>query len=334
MATNTARSTSLVLRPYRGSEDDAALVEARNAAMLAAGSLELATPEGFAQMLAHQVNCDLATDFRVAELGGRSIGYVRVNWLDELRGERIHRIVWFFEPSAPETTLVTMLDWAEARHMEVIRATPTERPRSLLLYVPGDTPATTRELTRRGYREVRISFEMRRPTLVDLPDPALPAGIETRPVTPDQLRAIWEAEVEAFQGHWGSTESDAGEVAWDEFRSEPLNDFALWQVAWQGDEVVGMVRPFINPAEIERLGVRRGWCENISVRAPWRGRGVARALIGRALLALRERGMTEAALGVDAQNETGALALYESVGFREASRETEWRRPVESGGDR
>ena len=38
--------------------------------------------------------------------------------------------------------------------------------------------------------------------------------------------------------------------------------------------------------------------------------------------------MTEAALGVDAQNETGALQLYQRMGFREAARETEWRRPL------
>ena len=65
-----------------------------------------------------------------------------------------------------------------------------------------------------------------------------------------------------------------------------------------------------------------------STGAPWRGRGVASALIVRALGALRDRGMTEAALGVDAQNETGALRLYEAMGFREAARETEWRRPL------
>jgi mycothiol synthase len=89
-----------------------------------------------------------------------------------------------------------------------------------------------------------------------------------------------------------------------------------------------MVRPFINADENARLGVSRGWCENISTRAPWRGRGVASALISRALQALRDRGMTEAALGVDAQNETGALQLYQRMGFREAARETEWRRPL------
>ena len=38
--------------------------------------------------------------------------------------------------------------------------------------------------------------------------------------------------------------------------------------------------------------------------------------------------MTEAVLGVDAQNETGALRLYQKMSFREAARETEWRRPL------
>ena len=94
----------------------------------------------------------------------------------------------------------------------------------------------------------------------------------------------------------------------------------------------GMVRPFINTGENACFGVSRGWCENISTRAPWRGRGVASALISRALQALRDRGMTQAALGVDAQNETGALRLYQAMGFQEVARETEWRRQLLEGG--
>jgi ribosomal protein S18 acetylase RimI-like enzyme len=39
--------------------------------------------------------------------------------------------------------------------------------------------------------------------------------------------------------------------------------------------------------------------------------------------------MSEAALGVDAMNETGALRLYEKMGFRAVSREVEWRRPLD-----
>jgi ribosomal protein S18 acetylase RimI-like enzyme len=183
-------------------------------------------------------------------------------------------------------------------------------------------------LAGRGYAPVRYFFEMIRPALDGIPPLELPAGIDVRPVEPGQLRAIWQAEIEAFEGHWGASEEDASETRWDEWRGDPLNDLALWQVAWQGDEVVGMVRPFINALEIDRLGVRRGWCENISVRAPWRGRGVASALMSLALHALRERGMTESALSVDADNETGALGLYRRMGFREVARESHWRRPL------
>ena len=52
----------------------------------------------------------------------------------------------------------------------------------------------------------------------------------------------------------------------------------------------------------------RGWLEHISVRRPWRRRGLASALIARSLRVLRERGFEEAALGVDAENLVGGAA--------------------------
>jgi ribosomal protein S18 acetylase RimI-like enzyme len=72
---------------------------------------------------------------------------------------------------------------------------------------------------------------------------------------------------------------------------------------------------FVFRDENERLGVRRGWLEHVSVRRPWRRRGLAAALIADSLRGLRERALDEAALGVDAENPTGALRLYESLGF-------------------
>ncbi len=38
--------------------------------------------------------------------------------------------------------------------------------------------------------------------------------------------------------------------------------------------------------------------------------------------------MTEGALGVDAANPSGALRLYESVGFRKVSSSTHWQKPL------
>jgi len=43
----------------------------------------------------------------------------------------------------------------------------------------------------------------------------------------------------------------------------------------------------------------------------------------------KERGLTQAALGVDTENLTGALRVYESVGFRPAKRYSIYRKPWE-----
>jgi ribosomal protein S18 acetylase RimI-like enzyme len=85
---------------------------------------------------------------------------------------------------------------------------------------------------------------------------------------------------------------------------------------------------FIYPAENKALGVRRGWLDHVSVRRPWRRRGLASALIADSLRALRDEGMTEAALGVDAENLSGALRVYESQGFRAVRTSVSYRKAL------
>jgi ribosomal protein S18 acetylase RimI-like enzyme len=90
-----------------------------------------------------------------------------------------------------------------------------------------------------------------------------------------------------------------------------------------------MVRSYIHPEQNERLGVKRGWVEHISVGRPWRRRGLARALIAASFPLLRARGMTEGALGVDSENETGALRVYERCGFVVVSQSSDYSRTLE-----
>jgi ribosomal protein S18 acetylase RimI-like enzyme len=107
-----------------------------------------------------------------------------------------------------------------------------------------------------------------------------------------------------------------------------MSDTSLWRVAWDGDEVAGQVRAYINDEENEQLGRKRGYTEFISVRRPWRRRGLARALIAASFPLLRARGMTEVGIGVDTENVSGALRVYEKCGFRPISRSTTYRRPL------
>jgi mycothiol synthase len=182
-------------------------------------------------------------------------------------------------------------------------------------------------LDRHGFQPIRWFFGMLRPTLTDIPDTPLPDGLELRPVRADQHRAIFDAEREAFRDHWSSREQTDEDFTF--IFGRPELDTDLWVVAWDGDEIAGVVQTWIYPEENATLGVARGWLEHISVRRPWRRRGLGRAITAEALRRLSAAGMTDAMLGVDAENPTGALGLYEGLGFEVHHRATAYRRSVE-----
>jgi len=182
-------------------------------------------------------------------------------------------------------------------------------------------------LTSEGFTVDRWFFLMRRPTLDDIPELPLPHGIELRPVRPADHRAIFDAEFEAFQDHWKPDDYDERQFA-TLFKKTDL-DTDLWVVAWDGDEVAGVVQNWIWSDENERLGVKRGWLEKISVRRPWRRRGLARAITAASLRRLRAAGMDDAMLGVDTENPTGALGLYEGLGFEVEQRTSAYGRTLE-----
>jgi mycothiol synthase len=178
-----------------------------------------------------------------------------------------------------------------------------------------------------GFSMVRWFFLMSRPNLADIADAPLPDGVELRPVRPADHLAIFDAEYEAFRDHWQPHDYDTTEF--ETLYKKADIDTDLWVVAWDGDEIAGVVQNWIWRDENATLGVKRGWLEHISVRRPWRRRGLGRAITAESLRRLRAAGMTEAMLGVDAENPTGALGLYERLGFEVAQRSTAYLRTLE-----
>jgi ribosomal protein S18 acetylase RimI-like enzyme len=149
-----------------------------------------------------------------------------------------------------------------------------------------------------------------------------------RPVTnaDAELRQLFAADVEAFQDHWGGFAGD--EAFYQEWVHDPSFDPSLYLVAFDGDEIAGGVENAIYRAENEAFGRSRGWLDSVFTRRPWRRRGLGAALVARSLVRLREAGMTEAMLGVDSDNPTGALGLYERAGFRVHTRSVAYRKPM------
>lgn len=310
-------------RSYRGSVDLPAMVELRNARMEADGNEDLTTLEGMAQQYEHLQRCDPERDILLMEEDGRLVGYARTTWDDVIEGYRAYWVVAVSHPDHPQLE-TTLYDWVEARAADIASGHP-DGDKRIHAWADEATPSAAL-LCSRGYEPDAYSALLVRPNLDDIPSRHLPDGVEIRPVEEAHLRAIWEAEVEAFRDHRGFTEPTATD--WEAWLDSPNWDPGLWQVAWHEDRVVGMVRTFVDQEENERFQRKRGWTEDISTAREWRRQGIAGALICASLTHLRHLGFAEAALGVDVDNLSGALRLYESLGYVRTRLEAQYTRAL------
>lgn len=292
----------------------------------AVGIDELATVDEIDHNYRHIENCDPFTDMVLVEDGnGRLVGYTRTDWWQVVDGARKYAAFAKIDPDMRGSDLALALLRSAIDHSVSIAAThDVDCPRVLEGWASDREPDFAAAYEVLGFEPVTFSATMVRPHLEDILDAPLPAGLELRPVESSHLRAIWEADIEAFRDHWGFSEQT--EDDWQRFLSSPRRDESMWKVAWAGDRVVGQVRSYIDPEANEVLGRLRGWTEDISTRREWRKRGVARALICESLRELKDRGMSEAALSVHTENLTGAFRLYESLGYEVVERSTTYHR--------
>jgi GNAT superfamily N-acetyltransferase len=324
------RPAPVRLRAFDPASDYPALVELIHASNLFDHVDELPTVENLRAEQTHIEGFDPADDIVFAEIDGapRGAAWTIARTRD---GRGSHNAEAWVAPDYRRRGIGTLLiDWLERRAAEVAAVDGRAGPRELETWIDQTQAGAVALLEARGYAIGRYGFLMTR----DISEPIelidLPVGLEFRPVEVADHRRIWDADTEAFRDHWNSAErTEADFEAWF---GEPELNTSLWRIAWAGDEVAGVVMPSIWPAENEALGIRRGWLDHVSVRRPWRRRGVASALIVAALDGLRSEGMIEAALGTDAENVTGAVRVYERLGFRPARTSVKYCKSFEAPG--
>jgi mycothiol synthase len=241
---------------------------------------------------------DTANDFRVAERDGRIVGYADVH----LEVDRLS-LDWAANDRAVGHSL---LDWAEkrARDAGVDHLVAHEWPNS------DDLGAV---LLERGFTPFRASLEMQVPLDDATPEPVWPDGIGVRTVHTGE-----ERDVHALLGDAFADTHD--------FRPTPFEEWAawwgerkrldLWFAAEAGGELAGLALCDQELAGTPGLG----WVESLAVRRRWRRHGLGKALLLHSFRALANLGRTAAGLSVQADNPTGAVRLYESVGMRPVSR--------------
>jgi mycothiol synthase len=162
----------------------------------------------------------------------------------------------------------------------------------------------------RGFSEVRRYYHM----LVDMDrapaEPEWPEGFRVDTFQLEDAKAFYDAVNEAFADEWNWVSQPF--ERWLELRVHaPDMDPSLWFIVREADEIAAVLR-----GDAQRFD--SGWVGVIGVRKPWRKRGLGLALLQHAFGEFYRRGETRVALGVDAQNPTGATRLYERAGMRVA----------------
>jgi mycothiol synthase len=156
-----------------------------------------------------------------------------------------------------------------------------------------------------GYRLVRTFFHME--IKVEESDPPIPpAGIKARPFVPGMdERIVHQVLQTSFRGQWGHQE-----VPFDQWmEAEGSSGFAptLSFLAIERAEVVGTL--------LGRLSEGDGWVGELAVLPGRRGRGIGSFLLRLAFGEFRRQGHPRVLLNVDADNEAGAVGVYERVGM-------------------
>jgi mycothiol synthase len=236
-------------------------------------------------------------------------------------GERTERRAFAFghvDPSRRRRGMgAALLAWQEARARERFADHRDGLP-TVIRVSAYDTQTDRIALFERfGYSPARYFVEMLRSLSDPLPETGQAGDVEIRPWSDAVDEPARLAHNEAFADHWGS--QPVTRHAWDQWHDQFFLPEASF-VATDLDRVVGYASAAVYPHDFESRGRTEGWIEGLAVVRSHRRRGVASSLLRTVMEAFRERRLEYAAIGVDAENPTGAFELYTRLGFVEEKR--------------
>ena len=247
---------------------------------------------------------------------GRLVAFGGINISEESaeRPDTDGRFNFWVTPDARNTGIESeMIEWAAGRLAEVGRA----RGQRVTLYNGvRDFDAYRRGLLEKhGFKVVRYFFRMARDLHQPIPEPSFPEGFTLRHTAGIVESPQWtDMFNESFIDHW-NFHPLSYEVA-EHYMKSPLYRAERDLIAVAPD---GTFAAFcyceINEEDNLRNNRKDGWIHVLGTRRGYRNIGLGRAMLLAGLTRLKSDGMDRALLGVDAENPTGALGLYERAGF-------------------
>jgi ribosomal protein S18 acetylase RimI-like enzyme len=318
---------NLRFRRYRGEIDLPSIVEVFNACKSFDGLEQSITLEDVKRYLNQHIPDEQTERITICEIDGEMIAFSFIYWEVKASGDWVYNLSGYLVPEWRGKGIgKVMLRYCEEQLHGFADRHPVDVPKYFQRVVPESQSDLSQLLIKEGYQIIRCHYSMVRPIQLPLPDAPMPQGLQVRSVDEIDYRNVWVANQEAFAENWWH--NSANEMDYEYWKGSPWFNPKLWKVAWDGNQVAGMVLNYINANENLEYNRKRGYTEEICVRKAWRKRGLARSLLAQSIHMFKEMGFEETALGVDAGNESGALRLYKSLGYEVAHRSLTYRKPL------
>jgi len=209
-----------------------------------------------------------------------------------------------------------VLTWMEGRGRQKLAASGSDLPARLAVVVEESARDHRRLYAAAGFSPIRWYTNMRRDLRTPLPDAPAPVGLRIAAWDEALDEPVRLAHNEAFADHWGSEPVSAEAWAHQDAHFTPGWSFVALDVSGAEPGVAGYLLSGRYPQDWAALGYTCGYADVVGVRRVWRKQGVAAALLVTAMAAYRAADMEYACLRVDTANPTGALGLYERLGYQ------------------
>lgn len=223
-----------------------------------------------------------------------------------------------------------LLAWSEARARQQLAGAAANLPARIRMFTFDRHEGERALAESAGFTASRWYVDMRRDLSVPIPDIALGEGIAIEVYTESRRDDVRVTHNEAFvPDHWGSNPYDAEAWGLHAVGSEKFRpDWSFVAVDTATGRVVGYLLSGAYDQDWTAQGFTEGWTDLLAVRREWRRRGIAPALLTSAMRAYAAGGMQYAGLDVDVDNPTGALGLYENLGYERRGVSIEYSRQL------
>lgn len=254
---------------------------------------------------------------RIVAYGEAAMSRAQVNLV------RVYLPGWVHPERRREGIGASLLAWQEGRGRQLLAASPARLPGWLITDAEERAVAHRALLDAAGFVPARWWLAMNRDLSDAIPDVPLGRGLRLARFRAEDSEGVRLALNDSFRDHWASEpttpEDWASNTGLSSFRQE-LSCVVFGTLPDGSEEIAGALTVSVNEDEWQQVGFSFGYIEQLGVRRAWRGRGIAPAMLAHALRVFHEAGLERASLDVDVDSPTGAVGLYDRLGFTERSR--------------